>query len=140
MRPDDVTRRGRDIDYAKPLPKAAIRKGRHRTRVGGQWDELGELQLEFMIAQGLRPEHRLLDVGCGALRAGIRFVDYLQPAGYYGIDINQTLLDAGFERELPEHLRSKLPGHTCTRRIASTAISAWNSTSPSPSPCSRTSL
>jgi SAM-dependent methyltransferase len=106
---EEVTRRGRDIDYAKPLPEAAIRRGRHRTRVGGQWDELGELQLEFMIAQGLRPEHRLLDVGCGALRAGIRFVDYLDPGGYYGIDINQTLLDAGFEHELPDDLRSKLP-------------------------------
>lgn len=106
---DDVTRRGRDIDYAKPLPEAAIRKGRHRRRVGGQWDELGELQLEFMVAQGLRPEHRLLDVGCGALRAGIRFVDFLQPGRYYGIDINQSLLDAGFERELSDNLRSKLP-------------------------------
>jgi SAM-dependent methyltransferase len=109
MRHDDVTRRGRDIDYAKPLPKAAVRKGRHRKRVGGRWDELGALQLEFMVAQGLQPEHRLLDVGCGALRAGIRFVDYLQPSGYYGIDINETLLDAGFEHELPHHLRSKLP-------------------------------
>jgi SAM-dependent methyltransferase len=102
-------RRGRDIDYGKPLSEAAVRKGRHRRRVGGQWEELGSLQAEFMIAQGLRPGHRLLDVGCGALRAGVRFVDYLDPYDYYGIDINQTLLDAGYEQELSDDLRQKLP-------------------------------
>ena len=109
MANDDLTRRGRDIDYAKPLSQASIRKGRHRTFVGGQWDVLGELQLQFMIAQGLRPEHRLLDVGCGSLRAGSRFVDYLRPGGYHGIDINSTLLDAGYEQELSDALRAKLP-------------------------------
>jgi len=109
MEDGGVIRRSHDIDYAAPLSEADIRKRSHRRRVGGQWDELGELQLEFLIAQGLRPEHRLLDVGCGALRAGVRFVEYLQPGGYYGIDINQSLLDAGFELELPDHLRSKLP-------------------------------
>jgi 2-polyprenyl-3-methyl-5-hydroxy-6-metoxy-1,4-benzoquinol methylase len=106
---EDVQRRTRDIDYAAPLSEKAIQRGRHRKRVGGRWDEMGTLQLEFLIARGLRPEHRLLDVGCGSLRAGIRFVDYLAPEGYYGIDINQTLLDAGYEHELSEELRSKLP-------------------------------
>jgi SAM-dependent methyltransferase len=109
MADGSVIRRSHDIDYAKPLSEADIRQGRHRTRVGGQWDAVGELQLEFMIGQGLRPEHRLLDVGCGALRAGVRFVDYLQPGGYYGIDINQSLLDAGLDRELSDQLRAMLP-------------------------------
>lgn len=109
MADDRPTRGRKDTDYGKPLSEEAIGQGRHRIRVGGQWEKLGSLQLEFMIAQGLRPKHRLLDVGCGALRAGIRFVDYLQPGGYYGIDINQTLLDAGYERELPDGLRPKLP-------------------------------
>jgi SAM-dependent methyltransferase len=109
MADDRTIRRSHDVDYAKPLSEADVRRGSHRRRVGGQWDELGKLQLEFMIAQGLRPEHRLLDVGCGALRAGVRFVDYLEPGGYYGIDINQSLLDAGYERELPDDVRAKLP-------------------------------
>jgi SAM-dependent methyltransferase len=109
MRQDDVPRRTHDVDYAEPLSEETIRKGGHRDHVGGLWDELGDLQLSFMIARGLRPEHRLLDIGCGALRAGIRFVNYLHPGGYYGIDINQSLLDAGFEHELPDHLRPKLP-------------------------------
>jgi SAM-dependent methyltransferase len=107
--PDDVERRTRDIDYAKPLSEQAIEDGAHRSRVGGLWDEMGALQLQFLVAQGLQPQHTLLDVGCGSLRAGIHFVDYLDPGRYYGVDINETLLDAGYERELADDLRPKLP-------------------------------
>jgi SAM-dependent methyltransferase len=106
---DGVQRRSRDRDYAKPLSPRAIEKRRYRGRVKGPWEELGALQLEFLVAQGLRPEHRLLDVGCGPLRAGVRFVDYLDPGNYYGVDINDTLLQAAYEQELPEQLQSKLP-------------------------------
>lgn len=105
----DVPRLSRDIDYTKPLSAEAISKGRHRRKVKGPWDELGALQLTFLRAQGLQVSHRLLDVGCGPLRGGIHLVDYLDPGGYYGIDINESLLDAGYEHELPEALRSKLP-------------------------------
>jgi cyclopropane fatty-acyl-phospholipid synthase-like methyltransferase len=70
---------------------------------------MGPKQLEFLVGQGLEPRHRLLDIGCGPLRAGIHFVDHLDPERYYGIDINETLLDAGYEHELPARLREKLP-------------------------------
>lgn len=71
----------------------------HRNYVGGLWDEVGDLQFEFLVSQGLQPEHYLLDVGCGALRGGIRFVRYLDEGHYFGIDIMQDLLNAG-EAEL----------------------------------------
>ena len=70
---------------------------------------MGGLQRDFLVDQGLMPEHRLLDVGCGALRAGIHLVEYLDPGHYYGIDINETVLDAGYDRELPAALRARLP-------------------------------
>lgn len=70
---------------------------------------MGQLQLDFLVTQGLEPGHRLLDVACGALRAGIRFVDYLDPGNYYGIDINESLLEAGYGMELTDELRGKLP-------------------------------
>jgi SAM-dependent methyltransferase len=101
--------RNRQIDYAAPLSDEEIANGRHRRRVGRKWAVMGPLQRDFLIEQGLKPHHRLLDVGCGALRAGIHFVEYLEPARYYGLDINESLLDAGYERELPEPLRGKLP-------------------------------
>ena len=72
-----------------------------RNAVGGMWEEIGRLQLDFMIAQGLQPHHLLLDVGCGSLRAGVHFVRYLNDSHYYGIDAQQGLLDAGVRVELP---------------------------------------
>jgi SAM-dependent methyltransferase len=101
--------RNKHIDYAAPLSDEEIAAGKHRRRVGGQWAVMGPLQRDFLVGHGLQPNHRLLDVGCGALRAGIHFVEYLEPARYYGIDINESLLDAGYVRELPERLRDKLP-------------------------------
>jgi len=67
----------------------------YRDAVGGMWEEIGKLQLDFLVRQGLRSEHYLLDIGCGSLRGGIHFIRYLNPGHYYGIDINQELLEAG---------------------------------------------
>ncbi len=41
--------------------------------------------------------------------AVVHFVEYLEPGNYYGVDINETLLDAGYERELTPELQAKLP-------------------------------
>jgi SAM-dependent methyltransferase len=60
---------------------------------------MGRLQLDFLVGQGLRPDHDLLDIGCGSLRAGVHLVPYLEPGRYVGIDINRALLRKG-EREL----------------------------------------
>lgn len=62
--------------------------------VGGMWEEMGELQFNFLRQKGLRPEHYFLDVGCGSLRGGVRFISYLQVGQYFGIDISDPLLDA----------------------------------------------
>jgi SAM-dependent methyltransferase len=80
--------------------KQIIAKGQHRNLVGGFWDELGELQVNFLKDQGLRPEHRVLDVGCGCLRAGVKIIPYLEPNHYYGIDAEKQLLDVGYGKEL----------------------------------------
>lgn len=36
-------------------------------------------------------------------------VDYLQPGNYYGIDINHSVLQAGYDRELDDDQRARLP-------------------------------
>lgn len=81
--------------YWQEMTPQDITAGKHRDFVGGFWDEIGRLQFDFMVAHGLRPDDRLLDVGCGCLRGGIHFARYLNDGGYHGIDINQSLLDAG---------------------------------------------
>lgn len=74
-----------------------------RDAVGGLWDEVGDLQFNFLVAQGLKPEHSFLDVGCGCLRGGVRFLKYLDDGNYHGIDAQQALLDAGVHTEMPRH-------------------------------------
>lgn len=86
-----------------------VARGAHRRHVGRLWDELGQLQLDFLRDQGLKPDDRFLDVGCGAFRAGRKLVDYLEPGHYYGIDINHDVIKAGYEQELDEAGRVRLP-------------------------------
>lgn len=94
-------------------PKAIrqqIEASRHREVIGGMWDEIGQWQFDLMRSVGLLPQHKFLDVGCGSFRGGVKFVDYLEAGQYYGIDLRQELLDAGYEREIvPAGLWEKLP-------------------------------
>ena len=96
--------------YDRELIARDVSNGQHRLRVGGLWEEVGRLQFEFLKQHGMQPSTRLLDIGCGCFRGGVHLVHYLDPAGYYGIDISQEMLDAGYERELsPLGLDAKLP-------------------------------
>jgi len=54
--------------------------------------KVGESQFVYLKMNGLRPEHRLLDYGCGALRAGRYFIPYLDTGNYFGVDISQEVL------------------------------------------------
>jgi SAM-dependent methyltransferase len=97
--PDGRTRINR---YGGRLSDAQIAAGRHRDSVGGAWEEIGRLQLDYLVAAGLSPSDHLLDVGCGALRGGLHFVRFLEPGHYFGIDVNKSLLRAALSKELPE--------------------------------------
>ena len=88
---------------------AALSSGQHRNFVGGMWDELGPQQLEALIELGLEAHHTLLDVGCGALRAGRHIVDYLNPGNYHGFDLLPGLIAAGYDTELSPAQRGRLP-------------------------------
>jgi hypothetical protein len=96
--------------YDSAAIAVAVAESRHRDVIGGRWVEIGTLQFNFLCRQGLDPSSRLIDIGCGCLRGGMHFVKFLQAGNYYGIDINQTLLDAGYDLELKhEDLEGKLP-------------------------------
>jgi SAM-dependent methyltransferase len=107
------------FDYSKPISDAQIERGKHREFVGGLWDTMGKFQLDYLVKQGLEPQHRFLDAGCGALRAGTVFVDYLSPGNYYGVDINESLIEAGYTLEMTDEQRAKLPRSNlrCTDRF-----------------------
>jgi len=87
-----------------------VAAGRHRELIGGLWEEIGALQLNFLQANGLTSQSKLLDIGCGSLRLGVRAVAYLEAGTYWGTEINESLMIAGYEKEiLPSGLADKLP-------------------------------
>lgn len=77
--------------------------------IGGMWEEIGLLQFEFLKKMGLRPEHHLLDIGCGTLRGGRHFIGYLNAGNYTGIDISPACLDAARDLLEAEQLKDKNP-------------------------------
>lgn len=96
-------------DYGTELSAQDIATRHHRDAVGGLWDQMGRLQFEFLRSRGLERSHHLADIGCGCLRGGVHFIDYLEPGHYFGLDINASLLDAG-QVEVDQHgLRDKAP-------------------------------
>ena len=83
----------------------ALAQGRHRDIVGGRWDETGRLQLALLQARGMRPQHRLLDIGAGSLRLGCKAVPFLHPGHYWATDASRALMLRGRAVELPDPAR-----------------------------------
>ncbi|MBW2107273.1 MAG: class I SAM-dependent methyltransferase [Deltaproteobacteria bacterium] len=89
-----------------------------RKAIGGMWEKIGALQFEFLVKQGLRPEHELLDLGCGSLRGGLHFIKYLDRGNYWGIDISEDILKAGRKTLDAEGLDWKRPILRVTDNLA----------------------
>jgi ubiquinone/menaquinone biosynthesis C-methylase UbiE len=90
-------------DAAKS-PEAAVGSKSHE-----RWLALGRMQFDYLLSHGLTPEDRMLEIGCGNLRAGWRFIDYLEPGHYYGIDISPDILLEAERTLADQHLQNKLP-------------------------------
>jgi SAM-dependent methyltransferase len=73
------------------------------------WLKLGQLQFDYLVSHGLKPGMRMLEIGCGNLRAGRLFIDYLDVGDYYGIDISPEILLAAQRTVAEEGLQDKLP-------------------------------
>ncbi|GGS58620.1 methyltransferase [Planobispora rosea] len=93
-------------------PEAAVGSKSH-----DRWLALGQMQFDYLRRHGLRPDHRMLEIGCGNLRAGRLFIDYLDGGNYYGLDISPDILIAA-QKTLTEYgLRDKLPHLTPVRDL-----------------------
>lgn len=77
----------------------------YRAYIGDEsyYDQMAAVQFNLMTSLGLRGHHRLLDIGCGSLRAGKLFIPYLLPERYFGID-QQWLIDEGVLHELGQDM------------------------------------
>lgn len=90
-----------------PQGAAGVELLGHRTYVGGLWDEIGQLQFDFLCSRGLSPEQVLLDIACGSLRLGVKAIPYLQPGHYLGIEKEALLLERGLALELGPELAAR---------------------------------
>jgi SAM-dependent methyltransferase len=74
------------------------------------YDLIAGIQFSLLLAAGLRETHRVVDVGCGSLRAGRLLIPYLRPGHYFGLEPNRWLIEQGIKRELGRDLvRIKRP-------------------------------
>ena len=67
-----------------------------------QYDFMGATQFRLLSTLGLRSNHRLLDVGCGSLRAGRLILNYLDEHNYYGIEPNKWLIEDAIRNVIGE--------------------------------------
>ncbi len=65
------------------------------------WKMKRRFQFAFLSSRGLRPEHRLLDIGCGTLRGGVPLIAYLDAGNYVGVEARAEVLEEG-RKELSE--------------------------------------
>lgn len=76
---------------------------------GGNWDEHGILQRDFLIWRGLKPQHRLLDIGCGTGRMARQVAPYLEQGHYYGVDIADAAVIAAGDLAVSEGWGARRP-------------------------------
>lgn len=76
------------------------------------WMAAGQMQFDYLLRHGLRPGMRMLEIGCGNLRAGRLFIDYLDAGGYHGIDISPEILLAALNTIAEFDLQDRRPALT----------------------------
>jgi len=74
-----------------------------------QYDFMGGTQFALLFLLGLREHHKVLDFGCGSLRAGRLLIPYLDVGNYYGIEPNAWLIEDALVRQLGGMERLKSP-------------------------------
>jgi hypothetical protein len=74
------------------------------------FETAGRLQLITMLREGLYPASKVVDIGCGCLRGGYWLIHFLDAGGYFGIEPNTQMLEAGSHEILEkEALEGKRP-------------------------------
>lgn len=92
-----------------------------------QYDVIGAAQFALLYALGLRQHHRLLDVGCGSLRAGRMLIAYLEPGNYSGVEPNTWLIDEAVKKQVGRDLLDiKRPTFRATDRFEFSGLGTFD--------------
>ncbi len=108
------------VSYYRAVMKsdaARSNEGAVGSKTRDSWLKIGQLQFDYLVQHGLQPGDRMLEIGCGNLRAGRLFIEYLDPGNYYGIDISPDILLAAQGTIDEFGLQGKLPHLTLVRDL-----------------------
>lgn len=77
-------------------------KWNHRNFVGPEdrFYTYGAHNFIHLVSRGLKPNHTVLDVGCGSMRVGRELIPYLDKSCYFGIEPEEEMVQAGLLNEL----------------------------------------
>lgn len=87
----------------------AVGSKHYRAWVGPPYlyDCIASMQFVLLALLGLREHHRVLDIGCGSLRAGRLLIMYLRSEKYYGIDPIEWAVRDGIQINLGDDLLAR---------------------------------
>lgn len=111
----DLYRRHDFLDaYAQHTARRIASSGyQHAVGAGDNWETHGNLQRDFLISQGLQPEHRLLEIGCGTGRLARKAAPYLNAGGYVGVDIAPAAIRCAESLAAGEGWLDRAPRFAC---------------------------
>ncbi|HEV2980300.1 MAG TPA: class I SAM-dependent methyltransferase [Solirubrobacteraceae bacterium] len=75
------------------------------------FERVGRLGFQVLLAEGLLPGSRVLDVGCGALRLGYWLMRFLDPGCYFGIEPQREMLRVGLEQLVEPEVVQRAQAH-----------------------------
>src|ERR1700727_1489218 len=111
---------GDHVSYYRAVMKSDTARSQEAavgSKTHDSWLESGRTQFNYLVKHGLQPGDKMLEIGCGNLRAGRLFIDYLDPGNYYGLDISPDILLAA-QGVIDEFgLQDKLPHLTLVRDL-----------------------
>lgn len=99
----------KELDFQE----SAISNEEYKNKIGGKhphkWDERGKFQFYLLKKMGMKPESKVLDIGCGPIRAGRYLIDYLNKENYTGFDYNESFISIAKEIIRKKALEEKKP-------------------------------
>lgn len=106
-----LDKRGKKDEIARRIFPCSRLQFRLDAMVGpiGYWSELQAYQINTLKKLGLKPDHRLLDIGCGPLQGGAEFIRYLDAGNYAGIDLREESITEAHLQIVRGGLVSKNP-------------------------------